>query len=134
MHTVAFCDVYFSKLNNGGGADRRCCIIRLDLLSIWDRMLRVFMKPRDQSISSKTVHQYTMLIMDATANCMLNGAERHTPDRSLGNARMRMKAAKVWETTLFVVRGSKVVTLDVAKSTQAIMSMFKVLPLVCSQF
>ena len=104
----------------------RCCMIRLDLLGIWDRILRIFMNPRDESISNATVHQYTVSIMDATASCMLDSVERQNPGRSLGNVRMRMKASRVWETTLIVLRRLNVTSIDATKSTQAIMSMLKV--------
>jgi hypothetical protein len=104
-------------------------MIRLDLLGIWDRILSDFMNPRDESISAATVHQYTVSIMDAAASCMLDGVERQTPHRSLGNARMRMKASQVWETTLLVLRRLNVTLRNATKTTQAIMSMLKVPPL-----
>ena len=99
---------------------------RLDLLGIWDRILGVFMNSRDESISNATVHQYTVSIMKATASCMLDSVERQYPHRSLGNSRMRMKASQVWETTLIVLRRLNVTSIDVTKSTQAIMSLLKV--------
>ena len=101
-------------------------MVRLDLLGIWDRILRIFMSSRDESISNATVHQYSISIMDATASCMLDSVERQDPHRSLGNARMRMKASQVWETSLIVLRRLNVTLIDVTKSTQAIMSMLKV--------
>ena len=104
-------------------------MIRFDLLGMWDPILTEFMNPRDESISAATAHQYTVSIMDAAASCMLDGVERQTPHRSLGNARMRMKASQVWETTLLVLRRLNVTLRNATKTTQAIMSMLKVPPL-----
>lgn len=102
-------------------------MIRLDLLGVFDRILRAFMNLRNQSISAAAIHQYTAMITDATANCMMDCVERQSSHRSLGNTRMRMKAAQVWEMTLFVLHRLKITTIDVTQCTQAIMSMLEVL-------
>jgi hypothetical protein len=101
-------------------------MIRLDLLGVSDSILRTFANSRDLSLSDANVHDHTVSIMNATAQCILDGRDRSDAHGSLGNTRMRMKAAQVWETTVLALRASHVAAIDAAQSTQAIMSMLKV--------
>ena len=104
--------------------DRRmCCMVRLDLLDVWVDILRTFGNSRALSLSDAIIHRYTMSIIRATAQCMLDRRDRRDAHGSLGNARMRMKAAEMWEAAVLSLRRTHASSIDVKQSTQALMSM-----------